>query len=141
MSTIMYVTIDGVRYKARVAKQNGSWHCIVLGPGPLAGKTVSLSAQSYAQATTQASGPQIIDGVYTLLAPITGRVMQVNVQAGEKIEKDSCACVVEAMKMENELNVEVSGVVQEVLVQEGDMVETGQALLRVSCQSSSQSLP
>ena len=138
MSKIIYITIDGVRYKAKVAHYNGTTHCIVLGPGPLAGKTIALNTH-HAQATAQSSGPKIIDGMYALVAPITGRVMQVNATAGQKIESGSCALVVEAMKMENELNVEVSGTVSQVLVQEGDMVTTGQFLVKIktaiiSCQ-------
>ncbi len=131
MAKIVYVTIDGVRYKARVASSAGKWHCIILGPGPLSGKTVTLNDKAYAQMSSQESGPQVADGIYTLVAPITGRVMHINVNAGDEIKKDSCALVVEAMKMENELNVEVTGTVQEVLVQEGDMVETGQVLLKI----------
>ena len=131
MAKIVYVTLDGVRYKARVTASNGKWHCIILGPGPLSGKTVKLDETLYTQAATKESGPQIVDGTYTLLAPITGRVMQLNVKAGDEIKKDSCALVIEAMKMENELNVEVSGTLQEVLVQEGDMVESGQELVKI----------
>ena len=129
MSKIVYVTINGTRYKAKVAQSNGTWHCIILGPGPLAGKTVKLD--DTAHVTTQSSGPEVVDGLYTLVAPITGRVMQVNVQPGGSIAKNSCALIVEAMKMENELNVEVGGTVQDVLVQAGDMVETGQVLVKI----------
>ena len=141
MSKIVYVTLDGIRYKAKVARSNGTWHCIILGPGPLAGKTVQLDEKTLSQARPQDAGPAIIEGVYTLVAPITGRVMQINVEPGEAIEKGSCAMVIEAMKMENELNVEVSGTVLEVLAREGDMVETGQTLMRVSCQSAAPSSP
>ena len=141
MSKIVYVTIDGTRYKAKVTQSEGKLHCIVLGPGPLTGKTITLDENAYAKSPTPESGPAVVDGIYTLVAPITGRVMQINVREGAQITKDSCAMVVQAMKMENELNVEVSGMVQEVLVNVGDMVETGQKLLTVSCQSSSQSSP
>ncbi len=133
MSKIVYVTIDGTRYKAKVTQSEGKLHCIVLGPGPLMGKTITLDENAYAKSATQKSGPAIVDGLYTLVAPITGRVMQINANEGDEIKKDSCALVIEAMKMENELNVEASGTVQEVLVNVGDMVETGQQLVKIAC--------
>ena len=53
------------------------------------------------------------------------------VKAGDKVTGDSIVCIVEAMKLFNEIEAEVSGEIVEVLVKDGDLVEYGQALFLV----------
>ncbi|MBW4418149.1 MAG: acetyl-CoA carboxylase biotin carboxyl carrier protein [Myxacorys californica WJT36-NPBG1] len=54
------------------------------------------------------------------------------VQVGDRIRLGQTVCIVEAMKLMNELESEVSGEVVEILVQNGDPVEFGQPLMRVN---------
>ena len=54
------------------------------------------------------------------------------VQVGDRIRVGQTVCIVEAMKLMNELESEVSGEVVEILVQNGDPVEFGQPLMRVN---------
>ncbi|BAZ43496.1 acetyl-CoA carboxylase biotin carboxyl carrier protein [Chondrocystis sp. NIES-4102] len=51
---------------------------------------------------------------------------------GERINKGDTVCIIEAMKLMNEIEAEVSGVVMEVAVQNGEPVEFGQVLMRVN---------
>ena len=53
------------------------------------------------------------------------------VEAGTEITADSVVCIIEAMKVMNEIKAEVSGVIAEVLVENGKPVQFGQALFRV----------
>ncbi|WP_264803181.1 acetyl-CoA carboxylase biotin carboxyl carrier protein [Cytobacillus sp. NCCP-133] len=53
------------------------------------------------------------------------------VQAGTKVTKDSIVCIVEAMKLFNEIEAEVNGEIVEVLVRDGQLVEYGQPLFLV----------
>lgn len=53
------------------------------------------------------------------------------VEEGGKIKNDSVVCIIEAMKVMNEIQSEVSGKVIEVLVENGEPVEFGQALMKV----------
>jgi len=53
------------------------------------------------------------------------------VKAGSKVSKDSIVCIVEAMKLFNEIEAEVNGEVIEVLVKNGQLVEYGQPLFLV----------
>ncbi|MFJ7725414.1 acetyl-CoA carboxylase biotin carboxyl carrier protein [Neobacillus sp. NPDC097160] len=55
----------------------------------------------------------------------------VYVKAGSKVSKDSIVCIVEAMKLFNEIEAEVNGEVVEVLVKNGQLVEYGQPLFLV----------
>lgn len=53
------------------------------------------------------------------------------VSVGSKISSGDILCIVEAMKLMNEIESEVSGEVVEILVQNGNMVEYGQPLFKV----------
>jgi len=53
------------------------------------------------------------------------------VSVGSKVAPDSTVCIVEAMKVMNEIHAEVSGTVVEILVENGQAVEFGQPLYRV----------
>jgi acetyl-CoA carboxylase biotin carboxyl carrier protein len=54
------------------------------------------------------------------------------VEVGESIRRGQTVCIIEAMKLMNEIEAEVNGQVVEILVQNGEPVEYGQALLRVN---------
>lgn len=54
------------------------------------------------------------------------------VDVGERIRKGQTVCIIEAMKLMNELESEVAGEIVEILVQNGEPVEYGQILMRVS---------
>ena len=54
------------------------------------------------------------------------------VKVGDKVSEDSVVCIVEAMKVMNEVKSGVSGVVSEVLVENGHPVEFGTKLFKVS---------
>ena len=53
------------------------------------------------------------------------------VQVGQDINKDTVVCLIEAMKVMNEIKAEVQGVIAEVLVENGTPVQFGQPLFRV----------
>ncbi|MGG1400622.1 acetyl-CoA carboxylase biotin carboxyl carrier protein [Bacillus salipaludis] len=55
----------------------------------------------------------------------------VYVKAGSKVSKDSIVCIVEAMKLFNEIEAEVNGEIVEVLAKDGQLVEYGQPLFLV----------
>lgn len=54
------------------------------------------------------------------------------VEVGDRIRKGQAVCIIEAMKLMNELEAEVGGEVVEILVQNGDPIEYGQLLLRLN---------
>ncbi|MDR5659088.1 acetyl-CoA carboxylase biotin carboxyl carrier protein [Serpentinicella sp. ANB-PHB4] len=53
------------------------------------------------------------------------------VKVGDRVEKGQTLCIVEAMKMMNEIKSEIAGEVVEVLIDEEDIVEYGQPLMRI----------
>ncbi|MFS0635930.1 acetyl-CoA carboxylase biotin carboxyl carrier protein [Mesobacillus foraminis] len=55
----------------------------------------------------------------------------VYVKAGSRVSNDSIVCIVEAMKLFNEIEAEINGEIVEVLVKDGQLVEYGQPLFLV----------
>jgi acetyl/propionyl-CoA carboxylase alpha subunit len=62
-------------------------------------------------------------------APMPGKVVKVLVSEGQRVAKGQGVVVVEAMKMQNELQALSDGVVRQIRVKEGDTVESGAELV------------
>ncbi|WP_088240911.1 acetyl-CoA carboxylase biotin carboxyl carrier protein [Calothrix rhizosoleniae] len=54
------------------------------------------------------------------------------VEVGDRVRSDQTVCIIEAMKLMNEIEAEVSGQVMEILVENGEAVEYGQPLMRIN---------
>lgn len=70
-----------------------------------------------------------VAGKEVVVAPLPGKITALQVTAGQKVQAGDLICVLEAMKMENELFCSVTGTVKEVLVRTGDTVAVGEALV------------
>ncbi len=57
------------------------------------------------------------------------------VRAGDKVAPGQTLFIIEAMKMMNEIEAEVSGVIREILVENGEPVEFGQPLMLIDPQA------
>lgn len=67
-------------------------------------------------------------GVAEILAPMPGKVVRVQMEAGASVEKGAGVVVVEAMKMQNEMKSPRDGVVVSIKVKPGDTVNAGDVL-------------
>jgi len=52
-------------------------------------------------------------------------------KAGDTINVGDTLCIIEAMKLMNEIESEVNGIIKDILVKDGDMVEYGQPLFKI----------
>ncbi|WP_409200578.1 sodium-extruding oxaloacetate decarboxylase subunit alpha [Methanobrevibacter sp. DSM 116169] len=64
-----------------------------------------------------------------ILSSMQGMVIKLNVNIGDKVHKGSTVAVIEAMKMENDIQSDVDGVVKEIFVEPGDAVGAGDILM------------
>jgi acetyl-CoA carboxylase biotin carboxyl carrier protein len=64
-----------------------------------------------------------------ILAPLAGKVLDVLVEVGSKIEEDDEVVVIEALKMENTVYATSGGTVKEIKVKKGDSVEDEDVLI------------
>ncbi|MDI3316060.1 MAG: biotin/lipoyl-binding protein [Bacillota bacterium] len=63
-----------------------------------------------------------------VVAPLPGVVLEVRAEEGQRVEEGDVLCVLEAMKMENEITAPVGGTVAEVAVRPSEAVNTGDLL-------------
>ena len=71
------------------------------------------------------------DGPVEIASPMPGRIIRILVEAGAEVKKGQGLMVVEAMKMENEIQSPKDGTVKEIFVKESDAVESGTPLTAV----------
>ena len=67
-----------------------------------------------------------------IVTPMQGTVLSVEVADGDEVEPGQVICVVEAMKMENEITSPRAGIVSELSVEPGEPVTTGQVICLVT---------
>ena len=70
-------------------------------------------------------------GVYALRSPLPGTVVDIKVAVGASVKKGQTLIVLEAMKMENNLDSERDGKVTEIKVNKGDAVMEGTILITI----------
>lgn len=93
---------------------------------PTAKETAAAKAESAKSRWLEVKSPMV--GTY-YSAPEPGAKPYLSV--GERISKGQILCIIEAMKIMNEIESEFDGVVKEVLAQNSHPVEYGQVLLRI----------
>lgn len=64
-----------------------------------------------------------------IVAPMPGNILKVNVQVGDTVSAGTVLCILEAMKMENEIMAPHAGTVKQVAVSKGATVDTGAILM------------
>ena len=79
------------------------------------------------------------DGLVTIQSPMVGTFYEAAspdsdpyLQIGSHVSPQSVCCIIEAMKVMNEIKAEVSGTLSQILVRNGQAVEYGQVLFRVN---------
>ena len=106
---VVAVEIDGRRHEIRLEPAEPPW--------------VEL-ARRHRERSTGLSG----DAAGTITSPMQGTVLSVAVTEGASVAAGDLICVVEAMKMENEIVSAADGVVSELAVAPGDQVSNGQVI-------------
>ena len=91
-------------------------------------ETVREMAEVSVEAEVKHSGKGS-DSKGSVMAPMPGKIISIKVKAGDTVAQNQIVAVLEAMKMENEIQSDVAGVVQSVSVKQGETVEGGQVLL------------
>lgn len=72
-----------------------------------------------------------VEGLQVITPVMPGKVVKVQVSAGEAVEKDQTLVIVEAMKMENEMRAPANGRVKKIHVAAGDLVNLGQPMVEL----------
>jgi biotin carboxyl carrier protein len=115
---------DGTQFSL-IHHRDGNRHHITLG-----GSTIEVEMiDPLALRRRESDDDMGAGGVVKALMP--GRVVRVLVTRGQAVQKGAGLLILEAMKMENEIQASVDGVVDEIFVSAGDTVEGGAALCHI----------
>ena len=85
-----------------------------------------------APAAAPAAAPSATAAGESVTAPMPGTILRVNVQNGQAVKEGDLLCVLEAMKMENEIYAPKAGSVAQVVVSKGSSVNTGDVLVVIA---------
>jgi acetyl-CoA/propionyl-CoA carboxylase biotin carboxyl carrier protein len=119
------VEVDGRRYKVSVWVPEAAVAAAAPAGAPGAG-----AAPRPRRGSSGGSGAGAV-GADTVTVPMQGTIVKVLVSAGDEVEIGQAICVLEAMKMENNVNAEKAGKVAEVRVSAGDTVSAGDVVARI----------
>lgn len=103
----------------------------------VAAPAAAAAAAAPAEATTASpAAPAVVeDDGFEIAAPMVGTFYSAAspgaapyVQVGDRVNEGDTLCIIEAMKMMNQIEADISGVVKSIRVQNGEAVEYGQTL-------------
>lgn len=107
-------------------------------PAPAANPAPAAKAEELISEESPELSVENNDNLHKILSPMVGTFYkspspedEAYVQVGSKVSADQVVCIVEAMKLFNEIEAEVDGEITEILVKDGQLVEYGQPLFLV----------
>jgi acetyl-CoA/propionyl-CoA carboxylase biotin carboxyl carrier protein len=117
------VEVDGRRFKVRLWVPD-------LGPVAAAGAAPQAKAARPRPSSSASGGGAAGSG--SVAVPMQGTIVKVLVEVGDAVEAGQAVCVLEAMKMENNIMAEKAGTVAEVKVKPGDTVGAGDVVVVIA---------
>lgn len=127
------VTVNGKTYEVEVEEVGSAAYsapaATVPAPAPAqapaAPAATPVPAPKAAPAAAPANGKPIT-------SPMPGTILKINVAVGQKVAKGEALCILEAMKMENDIVTPEDGVVASVNTQKGASVNSGDLLFTIA---------
>lgn len=121
-------------FKLRLSRKNGEVAPQIIQAAPAAAVPVAAPAASAAPEASAAEEA----GISIIPSPMVGTFYRspspdspVFAEVGTKVNADSIVCIIEAMKVMNEIHSELKGTITEILVENGDAIEFGQPLFKI----------
>lgn len=124
------VTVNGVVYEVVVEEADGTAvsapaEAPAVTPAPVAAPAPKATPAP-AAAAPKASGAQ---GSIKVVAPMPGTILKLNVKVGDTLKANDLVCILEAMKMENEIFTAEGGVVKSIEAAQGASVNAGDVII------------
>ena len=135
---IAKVNVNGIPFEVELQKPiNAAKHPTMTAPKvqapqpaaakPAAAPAAAPAAQAEAPAAAAAAGAG-----QAVKAPLPGTITDIRVQVGQQVSAGDIVLVLEAMKMQNNIEAEASGKISAIMVKQGDSVMEGTVLLTIA---------
>lgn len=130
---IAKVNVNGIPFEVEMqkpinaAKHPTMNHPKVEAPKPAPAKASAAPAPSAQKQTSQAAPA----AGSAIKAPLPGTITTINVQVGQEVKQGDIVLVLEAMKMQNNIESEYAGTVTSVVVSQGESVMEGAVMLTI----------
>ena len=122
------VSVNGIPFEVELKQPINPAKAItrpkVVAPAPAAAAPAAPVSRPAAPAAPAGAGSPV-------KAPLPGTISSVNVKVGDKVNVGDTVVVLEAMKMQNNIEAENSGTVTSILVNQGDSVMEGATLITI----------
>ncbi len=126
-STLAHVTVNGTKYDVEI--EGGKAKPVSKPQVIAAPEATGLSVTPKTPIATKPAAVATPAAGYKVTCPLPGTVLSLSVKEGDTVAAGQTVAVLEAMKMENNIDAERGGVVKQVLVSAGATVMEGDVLL------------
>ena len=116
------VTVNGTVYEVTVEEADGAVAAPVSTP-------VAAPKAAPAQVAAPAAPKAAPAGAKTVNSPMPGNILKMNVKVGDTVKNGDLVCILEAMKMENEIFAGADGTVKAINAPQGSSVNTGDVII------------
>lgn len=125
------VTVNGKTYEVEVEEIGGAVSA-ALAPAVSAPAAAPVAAPAEAPKAAPAAPAPVAGNGKPVTSPMPGTILKLNVTVGQKVAKGEALCVLEAMKMENDIVAPEDGTVVSVNTQKGASVNSGDLLFTIA---------
>ncbi len=120
------VTVNGVTYEVLVEEADAAAPAAPAAPAAAPAAAPKAAAKPAAPAKPAPSGAQ---GAIKVTAPMPGTILKMGLKVGDTVKANDLVCILEAMKMENEIFAKEGGVVKSIDAPQGSSVNTGDVII------------
>ena len=129
MTKLYNVTVNGTTYEVQVEEIGSTAAASAPVAAPAAAPKAAPVKAEAPKAAPKAAAPV---GGTPVTAPMQGTIIKVAVANGQAVKKGDLVCLLEAMKMENEIFAPCDGTVAALNVNQGASVNSGDALVTIA---------
>lgn len=128
------VTVNSVVYEVVVEEADGTAVSAPAAapsvtPAPVAAPAPAVTPATAAPAPAAAPKASGAQGSIKVVAPMPGTILKLNVKVGDTLKANDLVCILEAMKMENEIFTAEGGVVKSIEAAQGASVNAGDVII------------
>ena len=130
---IAKVNVNGIPFEVELQKPiNAAKHPTMTAPKVQAPQSAAAKPDAPQTATeTPAAQPATAGAGHAIKAPLPGTITDIRVELGQQVNAGDIVLVLEAMKMQNNIEAEATGKITSILVKPGDTVMEGSVLLTI----------